>query len=360
MAWNTVSDDQGNLALLSSFGADTELNRQRKREKDMHFARQSSLEAASVGERIESGQDPADYIRQIMKTRIENGQPVKNMSKLLNMVTSGDINGAQQLSNSLHQDGIRAGLVDTPKSEQRPIISGEQGFHESLTKNLSPEDRLAADRIKLRLDPPAALTGEERIAQDAKLSQQVADAEELQAAAKETGKGSAQRTQVSINSGVDAAKGIGLLNRTIGLLDELETGGRAAVALRAKQYFGVEGADEAELSANVGKAVLSQLRTVFGAAFTAQEGEKLTEIEANIGKSTEGNKRLLNQGLQLAMRAAKRGQKAAVGSGDYRTAADIEDLINFKLEDEAMSSMFNSSQQEALPDDSSVLEKYGL
>jgi hypothetical protein len=94
----------------------------------------------------------------------------------------------------------------------------------------------------------------------------------------------------------------------------------------------VTGADEAELSANLGKAVLSQLRATFGAQFTEKEGERLASIEAGFGKSTEGNKRLLQQAEAILDRAARRGLKAAEDSGDTFTAEEIRKSMNFSLD----------------------------
>jgi hypothetical protein len=44
-----------------------------------------------------------------------------------------------------------------------------------------------------------------------------------------------------------------------------------AASLAAKKFFGVESADEGELSYLLGKAVLTKLRATFGAAFTVGE-----------------------------------------------------------------------------------------
>lgn len=145
-------------------------------------------------------------------------------------------------------------------------------------------------------------------------------------------KGEAGRRQQAINKGLDAADSFANIQRGLDLLDSIETGGIDAVSLKAKQLFGVEGADEAELSNRMGKAVLSQLRETFGAAFTAKEGDQLKDIEAGFGKSTEGNKRLLEQTKRIILRAARRGIRAAKAEGDLDTVADIEESLKFRLE----------------------------
>ena len=168
------------------------------------------------------------------------------------------------------------------------------------------------------------------------------------AAAEVTGKGTAGRQQVAIDQGLDAADGYANLIRAKDLLSTVETGGINAASLRAKQIFGVEGADEAELSNRMGKAVLSQLRTTFGAAFTAKEGESLQRIEANYGKSTEGNRRLLDETIKLVDRAAQRGIRAAESAGDTEAAQNIRDALNFRLGDAQPTDISNKSDEDLL------------
>jgi hypothetical protein len=150
-----------------------------------------------------------------------------------------------------------------------------------------------------------------------------------------TGKGNAERNQTFINEGLAAADSLPVLNRAIDLLDSVPTGGIEAAKLAATNLLGVTGADEAELSANMGKAVLSQLRSTFGAAFTEREGARLQAIEAGFGKSTEGNKRLLQQAKKLVERAARRGMNAAKDAGDSFSYSEIEGSINMKLDPKA-------------------------
>lgn len=134
-----------------------------------------------------------------------------------------------------------------------------------------------------------------------------------------------------INRGVLAAESTATVRRAIGLLDTVETGGWASVGTAMRQRMGIEGADEAELSASLGKSVLSQLKATFGAAFTENEGARLERIEANMGKSSAGNKRLLIQALKIAERTAKRARKSAVDRGQKDVVADIDELLEYSL-----------------------------
>jgi hypothetical protein len=145
--------------------------------------------------------------------------------------------------------------------------------------------------------------------------------------------GSEERAQGIINKGLDAANSTAVLRRSLALLDRVATGGFNRVAFATKKLFGVEGGDEGELSANLGKAVLSQLRATFGAAFTAKEGESLKEIEAGFGSSVDTNKQLLNNALAIAENSAQKAIRRAELRGDYETADEIEAALQFNLAD---------------------------
>lgn len=134
-----------------------------------------------------------------------------------------------------------------------------------------------------------------------------------------------------INFGYDAARGIPVLRRGISLLNSVQTGGWRKAAIRAKQVFGVESANEGELASNLGKAVLSQLRQTFGAQFTEREGARLEGIEAGLGKSAATNVRLLKQALSLSERYVKDAIKRAEKAGDEQTVAELEAWLDADL-----------------------------
>ena len=188
---------------------------------------------------------------------------------------------------------------NTNQAELKPLDFPE-GFEISTE---TPEEKRAADVVS---------TGEETRAEI-------------------TAKEIAKRRQSQITTGLDAADATANVRRALDLLGEVETGGVDAVSLKVKQVFGVEGADEAELSSRLGKAVLSQLRATFGAAFTEREGARLASIEAGFGKSSAGNKRLLQQALRILERSANRGATAADAEGDVDSAQDIRDALVFEL-----------------------------
>ncbi len=141
------------------------------------------------------------------------------------------------------------------------------------------------------------------------------------------GKNIAKRRTADIETGLVAAQTMPVLRRSLDLLKDIKTGGIDAAILKAKQFLGIESANEAELMNSLRKSVLSQLKPTFGAAFTAQEGKLLEDIEAGFGKSTAGNIRLIERALASASRRAQMGFDAALSGDDKRTAENIQRFI---------------------------------
>lgn len=152
-----------------------------------------------------------------------------------------------------------------------------------------------------------------------------------------------KRGQKIIDSGLSAAQTIPILNRSLDLLESVSTGGYDQAALKAKQMFGVESADEAELSNNLGKAVISQYKATFGSQFTEKEGQKLDAIEAGLGKSTAGNKRVINQLIKMSELKIKHAKSRAENLGDISVIDEIDDYLNFDLTPEVNISEMSDS-----------------
>lgn len=213
-----------------------------------------------------------------------------------------------------------------PKSFQKgatALVETEEGpaFATSILDPRTGETRTSIAPINAKLISKLGETGQQETLRKIE-----------EAGGRAAAKGISDRDQEQITNGLAAADGTAVLKRGIDLLSSIETGGIDRARLGAKQLFGVETADEGELSNLLGKAVLGQLRETFGAAFTAKEGESLQKIEANLSKSPAANRRLLQNALRLAERSAKRGIDRAVASGDLRTAADIQDSLDFVLQ----------------------------
>lgn len=211
------------------------------------------------------------------------------------------------------------------------VPAGQREF-ESLIEGFTPDEQARARRIKAGLVQRAGTKSlRQMIAEDPVLAEALARVEAEAAAEKEGAKGEARRSQELISVGLRQADATAVIRRGLELLDIIDTGRPEAIALAAKNLFGVAGADETELQANLGKAILAQLRQVFGAQFTEREGSRLEGIEANFGKSTAGNRRLLEQTLKDMERDARRGIDAARRNEDEFSVREIENALKFRL-----------------------------
>ena len=211
------------------------------------------------------------------------------------------------------------------------------------------------DPVRGEITDPAA----KQTALDAAIASRPAE-EGAIAQAKAQATGQEGRAQDIITQGQAAADSTGVIRRALQLLETVPTGGLNRVTLAAQRLFGVEGADEGELSANLGKAVLAQLRDTFGAAFTAQEGESLKKIEAGFTSSPKTNKRLLNNSLRVAERAAQRAVRRAESRDDFETSSEIEAALDFDLSgfNNELNSIFEESETGATPPDGSRVLTY--
>lgn len=267
--------------------------------------------------RIIAGEDPATVIRERAAfVESQGGDPTQTLSAL-NDSPEQILQGARTVVSLFGTADDRAGLPKLEGKEDQSLPSSVRETQWFLRQPESVQKKHL--ELKRKTDPTMAQRLDE-----ARKKSEIKIAEE---AGKTKAKSKAERLQGYIDSGIEAADSLGNIYRSIELLDSVKTGGFEGAQARARQMFGVESADEAELSARLGKAILSQLKPIFGAAFTAAEGERLERIEANIGKSTAGNRRLLNEVKSITERAARRGLSAARSEGDEFTAQEIEQAL---------------------------------
>ena len=272
----------------------------------------------------DSGRDPKMAISMLSKIMADPNQATQMGLKLL-AIHSPDESIAYQKATA------PVGGVDKPVSKQKTgsfIVRDESGKQAIATGVFDPvSGTLKTETAEIpgfQLVSPLGETASEQTIR--KISE---------AGGKKTAVGVESRASELITRGVLAAESTAVLRRGIDLLRKVETGGIDAAKHAAKRFFGVEGADEGELSNNLSKAVLSQLRETFGAQFTEGESARLIRIEAGFSKSPANNTRLLKQALRMAERTANRAKKAAKKRGDDDTVADIEDLLSFSFGDPA-------------------------
>lgn len=249
------------------------------------------------------------------------------------------------------QFGVAAGFIDQETgAESTPASVRETEWF----LNQTPEVQKKHIELKRKTDPT--------MAEKLEFEQSKSDIKVGEEGKKTSTKSMANRQQGYIDSGVDAADSLGNAYKVRGLLDSVETGGFNNASLAAKRLFGIESADEAELSAGLGKAILSQLKPIFGAAFTAAEGERLERIEANFGKSTEGNRRLIDEVIKISERAANRGIRAAEAQGDKFAADEIRAAMDAIKEEPSSSNVGSATEEQAATgmSDEELLKSLGL
>ena len=167
------------------------------------------------------------------------------------------------------------------------------------------------------------------------------------ARSKGLGGADADRVNAAMESGIQAAQTIPDLEDALNLLDTIDTGGFNELGFRMRRILGVTPRDEADLIYLLNKNVLSQLKNIFGAAFTAKEGDLLRDIEAGSGQSTEANKALVGRALDALKERAARGRMYAQDNGNEVVVRDITNSMNKSWE--------SYYDQQSSPDDPGVV-----
>jgi hypothetical protein len=324
---------------------------------------QARLESVVKGAQEIQGLQPEQQLtrlKQRRQTLAANGQPTNDTDEVIGLLESGQADQAQILINQSVETGKALGLLKAPggvgglasakteflpgggslqalpdgsivaKDEQNRVVTG-QARQDLLDRSKDFQLEIAQGKADIEVTKAGKVAA-------AKAGVKLETEPEIQAKVKQA-ETQAQKTEIreqaSIDRGLTAADSTANIRRAISLLDTVETGGIDAALVRAKQIFGIEGADEGELSSNLGKAIISQLRETFGAAFTKSEGDKLDRIEAAFGKSPAANRRLLNNTLKTMERLANRGLKAAESREDDFAIQSINDALTFELGDES-------------------------
>jgi len=239
---------------------------------------------------------------------------------VLAKMSSGDSAGVLRGLDSAKEAGVQLGFLKEAKDPDAP---------DSSTANAKDWNKF---QDLLTSDPKKAEQFGRKVGFIRPTEQQKSDIKITESEKKTMAKANIKRKQGFIDSGIEAANGAANLNRALTLLDGVSTGGFDNLALKVKQAFGVEGADEGELSSLMGKAVLAQLKPIFGAAFTASEGESLARLEAQFGRNPKTNRKLIENALKIVNRSARRGIAAAEDQGDNFTADEIRNSLALRLE----------------------------
>ena len=319
------------------------------RQRAMYQDAESALKLLAAGD--------LDGVVQLGRERIEllknfpdaDPSDTVRITQLAQLSRAGDRGAYQSLQRELLgavQRGMSMGYITPPQQERGVVVNGNvvdpitgRVIYESPASAL-PSDEFSPGITRYRNgvavqysrqgnvrvvdEQGKQVTGAE--AQDAiRRGQESGITEAGQVAASQAqSRGATERAQGIINAGVDAIAQFPTLTNAISLLDEVKTGGISGASIRARSLFGIESGDEGELSYLLATNVLQQLRPIFGAAFTASEGERLTRISASIGRNPDTNMRLLREALRISRTAAEKALDRAQEAGDSSTAREIE------------------------------------
>jgi hypothetical protein len=337
---------------------------EQEQEQEQLRKREKVISALTVYD-VLKGEGPrgaAAFLQDRINRGAQEGQDVSQMEdmyrEILSMKTPDDLKSALQDGARLQREAQMRGWMDAPEERDPAKFS-------AMTRILPGGFVYQADnygRTTLRGPDGNEITDPEvraqKIQEAMQIEQQQARAvAEAKAGGQATGSGIGERQNDTIARGVEAARSMPILKRSLNLLSEVETGGVDGAIMRFKNATGIESANEAELTANLARNVLSQLRDTFGAQFTEREGKRLERIEAGIGKSTQGNKRILTQLVRMNQMKIAAAMKAAEQAGDAGAIEELERWTNFSLTDDAEA--FGAATQEA-PSVDSLLQKYGV
>lgn len=151
---------------------------------------------------------------------------------------------------------------------------------------------------------------------------------ESQAAGAKLGQTMEQRAQTAIDAGTAAAVTLPNINRSLALLDTVETSGLTEDINALQQYLGYEGeetADLAELQQLLAAQMFDTLSNFRGAI---SEGELRTAkaLSTGLGKNPDANKRILRAMQQRLARAIELAKSAAT---ERKDVVALEMLENF-------------------------------
>lgn len=313
-------------------------------QQQLQYLRNAAPDAYQMSQLIDAGQP--DRARALLAKRIkmlqEQGRDSSDSEAIMQQMDAGNIDGVRSELQSVVDTSVRAGVFGQD-NKGLPSTLQEWNAYQAM----SPQDQKRYLEMKRGADPFELANYRSNLSVGEYGQKRDIEAQTAPVIAQGStmGKKQEERDQSIIDRGVSAAESTANIKRAITLLDSVGTGGFDSAALRAKQMFGIESADEGELSNSLGKSVLSQLRETFGAAFTQEEGARLERIEASFSKSPATNKRLLEQALRIANRTASRALNLAEQKGDTQTADDIRELLNFSLDDPGSSPSSGNQQQ---------------
>ncbi len=151
---------------------------------------------------------------------------------------------------------------------------------------------------------------------------------ESQAAGAELGGGMEERAQKAIDAGTAAAVQLPQINRSLALLDKIETSGLKQDINALQQYLGYEGEETAEMAELQQLLAVQMFDTLANFTGSISEGELKTAqaLSTGLGKNPEANKKILKALGQRLARAIDLARNAAFERKDTIALALLQDF----------------------------------
>ena len=204
-------------------------------------------------------------------------------------------------------------IIGTSTSPDPIIIKDGESF--SVAKgNATPEELAEMQRLAIASGPAMAF-----------------DKSAATAAGQEEGGARSTLLTETVNNAVNDAYALKDLRLTLKLLTQIKTGGiDEALKRNLETALGTTDVNTGRLVNLLGTNVLGQLRNIFGASFTAEEGEQLKQISAGINNSPEANMGIILNIIRKYEDKMRQGLQAEkqLGTRNAYAMQQMEDALN--------------------------------
>lgn len=333
------------LATLEPNAAEVLMSGQTQRAKQTQLAQETQLtqekeaqnlkfrKMANIAMTAKSLEDPVK-IRAYLQNELRQEQDpdIKNeILDSLNMsddqlvfdldsaIASAQANLGELVSLGADKKGVQFGAQQTFKDSQGNLFFGTQkrdaqtGATESTLSPIgnAPDQPVGQVQMVGTFGETAKESLERKLAE----AKAKADIDLETDISKLTGKKREERIDAVIDTGIASVSVIPTYDRMLELIDVVSTGGIQAGIQRARQLFGWEAADLAELDALFKESVLGNIKQL-GANPTEGERKFIVEASGSIGQNPAVLKRLITRRKKEAVSAVEKGLKFANQRGD--------------------------------------------
>ena len=306
---------------------------------------------------IEQAKASGDFtkVNQLISQRknllLSQNRDISQTQEIQDVIASGDLEGLDEVQSSLGaiqeaRDKINSGTAGQGevlkttegkvKNEDGTFTHGQNVFTKDKAGNITSKFVPASGGFVPTTKGGASFSEQAQLAADKKAAQLKAEADNVARVEEQKGIGrdTAKDLGTAITSGAESSFQIDGFDKTLELLDIVETGGTFnEVKLFAKQKLGIESANEGELNNSLSQAFLQQLKPIFGAQFTAAEGKLLKDIEANYGKSNATNRKLVQRAQDAVIKKSVQGARAAITASRTDKLEEISLNMGISVED---------------------------